>query len=85
MGMMRKLSRKMVLVSWPCHLHSLFGDAYPVALPITSISLRFFFPLRFYLVLAFVSSFCSTLRVGFYTVDETTTSPSPEGVASCRR
>lgn len=54
--------------------------------PITSISLRSSLPPpRFYLVLSFVSSFCLTLRVGFYTVGETTTSPSLEGVASCRR
>ena len=32
-----------------------------------------------------VSSFCLILCFNFYTVDETTTSPSLEGVASCRR
>ena len=47
--------------------------------------IKIFFPLRFYLVLSFVSSFCLTLHAGFYTVDETTTSPSLEGVAPCRR
>lgn len=42
------------------------------------------FPLWFYLVLSFgtcsLSSFCLTLGVGFYTADETTTSPGLEGV-----
>ena len=56
---------------------------------IISVSLRFF-PWVFFLVVSVgtyssLSSFCFTLCVSFYTVNKITTSPSLEGVASCRR
>lgn len=50
--------------------------------------LFFFFFWRVFLLLgtySFVFSFCSTLRGGFYALDEAVTSPSLERMASCRR
>ena len=50
------------------------------------LSLRFFWVLYSFLEhILSVSSFCLILCFNFYMVDETTTSSSPEGVASYRR
>ena len=70
-------------------LASLWPLPWTLYQAITHLCWRFCFVFRFYLVLWFrkysVSSFCLTLCVGFYVVDETVPSRSFEGVALCRR